>query len=79
MRNKISQVLGISKKSLAEISPTFLSDRDRRKLQNTRKVDAGIGGGGGGEGGNCHVTTALGFTGSFKVVDSCRDFCKVPL
>ena len=39
MIDEISQVLGISKKSLAEIFPAFfLSDRDRLKLQNTRKV-----------------------------------------
>ena len=40
--NKISQVLGISKKSLAKLFPAFLSDQDRLKLQNTRKVDANI-------------------------------------
>ena len=42
MRNKISQVLGISKRSVTEIFPAVLSDHYRLKLQNTRKVDATI-------------------------------------
>ena len=38
MRNRI---LGISKKSLAEIFPAFfLSDQDKLKVQNIQKVDA---------------------------------------
>ena len=42
MTNRILQVLEMSKKSLAEISPVFLSNRNKHKVQNTQKVDANI-------------------------------------
>ena len=40
MGNRILRALGMSKKSLVEIFPLFLSDRNRHKVRNTPKVDA---------------------------------------